>query len=383
MSVSDLNGASGGLPGMVHLLLRRWRMIAAVALLAVVAAGLMQAVRPRQYTARTLLVLPPRQSSDPRSLGGGAASAAGLFGIPGGDPNARLVNTILRSRTLGDSLRKRFAKDAPARRNVVNNADGSMQVEVRHRDPAVAAGMANSYPELVNRLVLRVGTEATERKEAFLREQITRAREQLDRSQAAVVSLQKRRNAPRPAEQSRGTVDAALQLQQRISEKEVEIGRLRQTVTPSNPQLRAALTELSGWRAQLSQLTRGGGANAVLIPLGESAELEAASQRLLREYVRDEQVYTTLAASLAQAQIDVNNNLPVVSVVDVALPPEDPDGPSTPVLLVLALVLGLAAGTGLVLLIDRLGQMAGAGGSRQAAPSPPAARDALQRTFVG
>jgi uncharacterized protein involved in exopolysaccharide biosynthesis len=66
---------------------------------------------------------------------------------------------------------------------------------------------------------------------------------------------------------------------------------------------------------------------------------------MLRDYTKDEQVYTALTAALAQAQVDAKNDLPVLTVLDPARLPKGPDGPGLVVLLGLALLVGLVIGS--------------------------------------
>lgn len=337
--------------------LRRWRLVAgttlAVLLLAVTAALL----RPMMYTA-TVVMLPPQEQ------GGGRADAiarqlAGA-GIPGagavGSPNQRLIGALARSRSLSDSLVARVVgpdgdREAAAQiREILgryteleSKPDGSLAVEVSGRDPRLAARVANAFPPLINALSVRVGVEAAVQKQQFLEAQLSRARESLERSEERLVTFQKRRNAPELQEQARRTVEAAAELQRQITAQELRVNQLLRTSTPDNPQLRAAQADLSALRGQLRRLT-GGGAGPLFIPFQESPDLAATITRLQREYAKDEKVYLSLTAALAEAQIEVNNNLPVVSVLDAATVPSAPSGTSLKVILAVAGMLGLVLG---------------------------------------
>ncbi|HEY0036763.1 MAG TPA: GNVR domain-containing protein, partial [Longimicrobium sp.] len=129
-----------------------------------------------------------------------------------------------------------------------------------------------------------------------------------------------------------------------IAEKEVEIVALRRTATADNPRLRAASSELGALRQQLERLSSGGGSGRILVPFQQSPALRVGAARVMREYTRNEQIYVALNTALAQAQIDLNGSLPVVTVVDTAAVPATPSGPGLPVTVLVAGVIGLLSG---------------------------------------
>jgi uncharacterized protein involved in exopolysaccharide biosynthesis len=92
------------------------------------------------------------------------------------------------------------------------------------------------------------------------------------------------------------------------------------------------------------------------VPLRQGPELRIASTRLLRQFKENETLYTGLTASLAQARIDANNNLPVIMVMDPATPPTSPSR-STKKLLVLAFLLGGMGAVGLALALEYVRRM--------------------------
>jgi len=334
--------------------LRRWRLVAAITAATVLIALAVALLRPRLYTARTVLLPPPSQGDGRAALIASQLGDLPGLGALGGSSNARLINVIARSRSLADTLVATLKPPADTaavirtmlarRTRVEENSDGAVVVEVSGRDPRLAARVANAFPPLINAFSAKVSTESAQRKQEFLETQIRGASERLARSEAALLRFQKGQNAPEIGEQARRTIDAASDLQRQISEQEVRVAQLRRSATADNPALRAAEAELGTRRAQLRRLTGSGGGSPLFVPLGQSADLKAEVTRLTREYTRDEQVYVSLTGALAQAQIDANNNLPVVSVLDPALPPDRPSGFGVKVIGAVALVLGAVLG---------------------------------------
>jgi uncharacterized protein involved in exopolysaccharide biosynthesis len=311
---------------------------AVVATLAGIGYGLQ---KDAVYGATTLLFLP--QSSNEGRL-------AALTGAGGGGTNSKLVSTILGSRSLAEEVRRRAGQ--PQGMQVQQNTDGSIRITAMHSDPNVAAAIANAYPVALNSIVTQTGVQTGRQKESLLERQIADVRTQLERSEEDLVRYQTGRNAGNVEGQAAATLSAAVQLQQRIADKEVAIATLRRTSTPDNPQLRSANAELAMLRQQLDRLASGGGAGRVLVPLQAGPALRVGAARVQREYARNEQLYVALSTTLAQARIETNGALPVVTVIDPATVPGAPQGPGLPTYAVVAGVLGLVAGACLAIALE-------------------------------
>ena len=339
-------------------LVRQWRVIAACVLVFVIAGVVGYRLFPKLYTARTVL-LPSQESADSRSLLL-SQMPAGLLGITGGvsSANQARIAAILKSGSLVDSMVARlgFEKgsegDQQVREMLGENTEvrsgegGAVVITVGSRNPHLAFRTADEFPSLVNSLVIRLGTETAIHRQTFLESQLAAARQRLEASEQRLVAFQQTEDAPEVQEQARQTLQAATRLQQQIMEQEIKVAQLRRIATPNNPELRAAVAELNGWRSQLARLTGGGrsGANDVFVSLKESPELQLASTRLLREYKKDEQIYLSLSESLAEAQVTAKNDLPVVSVLDRPVLPTAPSSLSTALVAAVAALLGLCLG---------------------------------------
>jgi tyrosine-protein kinase Etk/Wzc len=356
-------------------LVRRWKTIALVAggVVALAVVGLV--LLPERYTARTVMVPSPTRSTDLRTqaLSGMTSNplAAGLIGLERRDPNQRLVGVILKSRSLEDSLLSRLLpaegvtpRDSARLRKVLRkrtrietSSDGSVAVEVTDPDPVRAAQIAGAFPGVVNLLATHVTIDAARRKQQFLEAQTEEARERLILSEQKLLAFQQASDAPEVQEQARRTVQAAAELQMKLNEMEVHVSRLRRTLAPDNPELRAATAELGVRREHLRRLTsESRGENPVFVPLRSSPELKVAATRLMRDFTRDEQVYISLTAALADVQIDTHDNMPVVSVLDTAVLPDQPSGASPVLILLLAGILGSVLGIGAALVREYAGR---------------------------
>jgi uncharacterized protein involved in exopolysaccharide biosynthesis len=344
---------------LVAVVVRGWKLICTVALAAVAFGALVAIILPKTYRASTVLVPADNpQNGGVLALSGGALNLGQLL-RGGSNQVEQLTDVVLQSRTLADSIVARLEVDSVAAereaeiRRILKQGteihkeqgDG-LTISVSGHDPELVTRIANLLPQLANRVMTQLSMQAALRRADFLEAQLDRASDRLTASQQAMVRFQTSQSAPELEEQAKRTLDVAVALQQQILDQEIRIADMRRASTPNNPELQAAAAKLAGMKAQLSQLTSGTqGASPVLLSLNTSPELQATATRMLRDYTKDEQVYTALTAALAQAQVDAKNDLPVLTVLDPARLPKGPDGPGLVVLLGLALLVGLVIGS--------------------------------------
>jgi uncharacterized protein involved in exopolysaccharide biosynthesis len=337
--------------------LRKWRLIARVTVVALLIGVVIYVVKPKRYAAEITLVPAQASQSDVGLLMSQLDLPFPLAMRPENNQE-RLVGAIARSRSLADSVvqqlggaslgektEKRIRAVLKDHTEFRTNEDGSIRITVRDREAERAARIANAFPGVLNTIMTQLAANVTERKLQNLRSELGRAMAQLQSSEERLVDYKRTGAAPVIEAQATQTVEAAGQLQRMVMEKEVEIAQMRRSMTPENPQLRAAVAELASLRQQLNRLTGvGASPGQVYVPMREAPGIKAVELRLEHEYARDAQIYNTLAAAIAQAQIDMNDRLPIVTVLDAARVPVSPAGPSLPVTLVMALVLGVLAG---------------------------------------
>jgi tyrosine-protein kinase Etk/Wzc len=365
MSASHPSSATSGdeqvnLWKLAAVLLRRWRIVAATVIVAMAIGLTVLFVGSDEYVAEAVLVPSTER-------GGGAGRLIASTQVPpgfasllaGSGSNQRIIEGVLKSRTMGDSIISRLGipleANAPAEAEVrrvlargtqiTHKSDGSVVIQVRDTNPRRAAQIANEFPELTNVIMAALGINVALRKQELLETQLRGAQERLVDSEERLVQFQVTRDAPEIQEQARQTMEAAAALQQQIMEQEIRVAQLRRTATGENPELQAAVASLNMTRSQLSRITSGHGRrDQIFLSLRESPELKAGATRLVREFTKDEQVYLSLTAALVEAQIDANNNLPVVSVLDAAKVPLHPARLPPILVLSVAVLLGFMVG---------------------------------------
>lgn len=341
-------------------LLRQWKPLVITGVVVAALTAAYALTRPTVYTTRLVLVpsATPDMNSRAQLLASQLPGLLRLAGGSGANPSQALVQAILRSEALRDSVVRvvaatpegrevgaRQLRRAMRKKMEVNTdpADRSVEVLLTTTSARAAARLAQEIPGAVNRIAGGLAMEANEVRREALEQQRERARRRLEASEERVREFEQRHGTPVLQEQARRTIEAASELQAQIAAAELRVARLRRTSTEENPLLQAALSELQGLRGQMARLQRGGGASDLMVPTGQVPEIKMELTRLTRQYMADEQVYLGLTAEA----LGIENNptdLTVVSVLDAPVVPDEPSGPRVKLFLALGVMLGAVLG---------------------------------------
>jgi uncharacterized protein involved in exopolysaccharide biosynthesis len=289
---------------LVNALLKRWKLVAGLPVLAAMVAAVISLLIPPKYTATATFV--PEEESRTPSLPGGIAGLAAQFGvaIPGAGANSpAFYADVLESRTLSDAVlladfpdpRSEDPRDSAALLEILDidgdneserlengRKDLAMAVSVRvdtetnivsvaveTRYPALSAAVANLYIDLVNRFNLETRQSNAQERRRFVEERMSEAEQELRDAEEALKTFYERNR------------------------------------------------QYEG-----------------------SPELRFQHERLQRQVTIKQEVFTTLRRSYEEARIEEVNDTPVITVIDQAVPPEEKSSPKRKLNVILAFFLG-------------------------------------------
>jgi tyrosine-protein kinase Etk/Wzc len=341
--------------------LSRWRTIIAFVGAALLLAVAWLVVRPERYVARTVLMPSPEVGASRSSLSQLLTQELALD-LGGLVPVNREISAvaILESRSVADSVVAQLGLDdgwkvsaeqaraiLRGRTSLERKEDGTLTVHVEDADPALAAKIANAYPEALNSANARIAAQAALQRRQFLEDQLAQVRGDLLEAEANLLEFQRAHGIPVLEAQAGEAIETAAELQGQIMVREVEVVQLRRTQTSENPQLRAAQAELAALRGQLAGILSGRSSDVRPLPsLSEAPELQMTYASLVRDLRNSEQVYLALTAASTEAGLRGSSNLPIVAVLDPALPSQERAGLSP--LMLMVVVVGSATLMGIV-----------------------------------
>jgi capsule polysaccharide export protein KpsE/RkpR len=365
----DRNEAATAVDYVLVVWRRRWMVLGLVGL-ALLATLLVSMISPRVYESTASVIAPKEGGGQILGvLGGGGLLQQLASTLPSMTPNRDLLLSVLKSRTmlqsvvdrfqLQDRYRSRHLEDAVNRlRNATAltvSREGAIFVKVEDNNPAAAAEIANFYILQLDRLVTRYGIGEAGRQRRFLTEQLAQAKVGLDAAEEALRGFQERNRAIVLQDQTKGAIEAAARLKGEIVAAEVQLQVMRSFATDANPDILSLKRRIDEMNRQLGQMQYGDGKSRradagsadrrdFSVPFVRVPELGLELVRLTRDVRVQETVLTLLTQQLEQARINEARDLPVVQVLDQAVPAERASKPRTGLNLVVAGVTSLLTG---------------------------------------
>jgi uncharacterized protein involved in exopolysaccharide biosynthesis len=333
-----------------------WRqrgMVAGIVALVLLATLIVGLISPRIYESTASVIAPKEGGGQILGvLGGGGLLQQLASTLPSMTPNRDLLVSVLKSRTMLQSVverfklqeyyRTRYLEDAINRlRNITTisvSREGAVFVKVEDTNPAQAAAIANFYIQQLDKLVTRYGVGEAGRQRGFLTEQLAQAKVVLDSAEEALRRFQERNRAIVLQEQTRGAIEAAARLKGEIVAAQVQLQVMRSFATDANPDIMSLRRRIDEMNRQLGQMQYGDGATNkptdgagdrrdFSVPFVRVPELGLELVRLTRDVRVQETVVGLLTQQLEQARINEARDLPVVQVLDQAVAAERPSKP--------------------------------------------------------
>lgn len=337
---------------LARLVARRWLIVRNVVVVCL-GTGLVSLALPRRYTAVTTL-LPPaevEQNTFQQMLAELPAAPLG-FGRP--SSSATLFVEILKSRSVREVvLRRTFVmrrRQAPllellGARSVEVGLDrlarsvtayaseqGIIAIKVEMSTPELAADVANAFVEALDRVNQEKSISRAKNSRLYIERQLAVTEQKLRESSQALAEFQQKHEAVALEAQTRAAIESAGDLKGRIIAKQVEVGTMRLTMRPDNPQLIMAERELEELQTRYRALQFGEqsppeGDKEVYIPIAQLPEVARRLAELIREVKVQETVWELLNQQYYQASIQEARDTPTVQQLDRAVPPERPSKP--------------------------------------------------------
>jgi len=296
-------------------------------------------------------LLPPQQAQSGASLLAQLGGADGLLaGAAGIKSPAEVYVGMLKSRTVADSLIKKFdlmnVYEIPSMErtrlalavntSITTGKDGTITIAVEDKDKARSANLANAYTlELTNLTKVLAVTSAGQRR-MFYEKQLEQAKDTLAASESKLKSLLNKGGVISVDADSKVILETIGRLRARISAKEIELSAMKSFVTSNNQDYKRAEEELQSLRAGLDRLENGAANTAEAAISRENSGL--GNIQLLRDVKYHQMLYELLAKQYEVARLEEAKEGPLIQVLDEALQPEHKFKPKRALLILMALL---------------------------------------------
>lgn len=362
---------------------RRW-LIAGLFVVSVVATMLISFQLPKIYES-TATILPQLESGSSGGLAalmGGQGSigmAEGLgISLPGrpATPTDVFV-AMLKSRTMAEALVEEFdlktryeVETGQAAREALGAAttiqvteEQVIQVTVEDEDPRMAAEMANAYVDHLNRLNQTMNLSKAAQDRSFIERRLVQTEARLASAEESLKEFQQQHKTVAVEQQSNAMIEAAAQIQAQIMAQEVKLESLKSYLSPNNPELTWVRSSIDELRKQLHLLESGEDGKGMLPgdhlhpAMVTVPELALEYGRHMRELKVQESLYKLLKSEYEQAKLAEAHDMPMVQVLDVAVPAEKKSKPSIRTNMMIAGALSVIVGILLAFFLDFLKRM--------------------------
>lgn len=364
---------------------RRWRTIAAIAVLTTAAFTVYAFLAPKWYEAE-LSVVPG--SSPKAPLGGAASALAGDLpidiGLGGSD--AERIQAVLKSRSVTDAVIEKFKLTerygAPfvesTREQLWQHCSTKLEkrpnivtVACEDKDPAVAQAMTDYFGQVGNKVFRRISASAAAEESAFLERRVAEARHDVDEASQRLRDFEEKHNIIDLPEQSKAVVSALATLKGEELSKEIELGYLNSFSSSDESsalQLRRQLSVMSSkMKALAGQAPPPSGGNAKRQPaVDDTGMFPPASAvpkfryelaELMREQKVQETVYLLLTQRYEMSKANAARDTSVFQVLDAPVLPTHKTRPKRAKIIVSGMMLGLLLGAAWVVGRSELSQL--------------------------
>jgi len=326
--------------------LYKWRKFIVVnvfilTLIAVVVALLL----PVQYKA-TATVIAPRKTDIFGGLGMFSQSirefAPFLRGLSGTQLPLFTYLAILNSRTAMEKVVNKFdlikvygIKDSSVEKAVKKlrgNTDfeidenGVLVINVYDEDRRRAADMANYFVEVLNEINIKLNIEEAKNNRIVIERRYLQNLADLKAAEDTLKKFQQRYGIYYLPEQAKAAVEAAAELEAQIIAEEVKLGILQRQLGDDASEVRAVKIQIEEMKKRLNQMKEGNerlkNEMTLFVPFKNMPELGLQYLRLYREYEIQNKLLEFIVPLYEQAKIEEQKNIPVVQVLDYAVPPE-------------------------------------------------------------
>ncbi|MBI4547207.1 MAG: hypothetical protein HY707_04450 [Ignavibacteriae bacterium] len=315
----------GGLEVVIALL--KWKkFIIYLVLITTLGSVVVSFLLPKWYKS-TVSILPPKEQDLLSSMSIGGTLLKNITGVSrlGGlrqGLGAYNYLAILKSRSAMEDVVHKFdlanvygisdRSMEKALRELRDNVSFEIQdedyisIEVYDKSPERAAAMANFFVEVLNNISIQLGTQEARNNREFIEKRLEKSKEDLRNAEEALRSFQEKSGIMIAPDQNMASISAIAELYGMKAKKEVEAAILERTVTKDNSTLQQVKLELSELDKKLSAIPEAG----------------VESFRLYRTIAIQQKIVEYLVPLYEQAKIDEQKDVPVILVLDKAVPSE-------------------------------------------------------------
>ncbi|MGQ9560474.1 MAG: GumC family protein [Candidatus Oleimicrobiaceae bacterium] len=331
----------------LYVLYKRRRFILVTVGSVAVLTAMVSLLLPNWYAARASLLPPKRPGGLTGMLEGGISSLMkGLSGLKGLGTSEEAYSylAILQSRTAMEAVVRKFdlvkvykIKDGSMEKAVRKlsskaefdiGSEGNINITVYDRDRQRAADMANYFIEVLNDISVRLGTQEARGNREFVERRYQENQRDLRLAEDSLKAFQQRYGIYALPEQTEAAIKGAAELKGEAIAKEIALAIAERSLGSDNPETQSLRLQVAEINRKLREMKFGSSewfSNRSLnlfVPFKDVPELGMEYIRRYRDFEIQNKLLEFLVPLYEQAKLEEQKDMPVVLVLDRAVPPE-------------------------------------------------------------
>lgn len=323
---------------------------------------------PKEYITYASIRGTAAQSLNLNSLIKGSGVGAGLssfldFAVPSGGSDADYFNALLKSKTVQDSLIKKFKLREKYETKTVEDTrlalEGNTDIKrdipaeiifigVYDEDPIEAQKMTSYYIEMLNLLHIKLSSEAARNTRKHLEKRYNETFNELSFFEDSLKKYQEKYGVIDIYTQTSAVVEAAAKFKSQIILKEIELSNKTITQGPNSPDLIPIKQELEILNRNYNKIVTGSDYSLgqdVFIPFKKTPEVGLNYLRLYRQVQIYNEMIKVLLPLLEQAKIQELKETPNLVVIDYPSVPEKKSKPKRMLIVLFGTILSFVLGS--------------------------------------
>ncbi len=297
----------------------------------------------REEFKATATILPVE---DTNSSAGLSSVLKGLNNLPlnlfqgGKSENVNLYNTIIYSRTCLEHLIRKFklmqdyeidSLEIGSMEKAVKILTAQIETEETKKQAFIisitsvsrdkAAEMTNYLIEYLNKSVISLKIKKSKNNRIYIESRYAEINERLRKAEDSLVAFQKKTGVLEIKEQIKGSIAAYTNLEADLASKEIQFSVMSEILDYDSPNLKMQKLQVSELKDKIENLKKNNGKNDLLLSLRNLPDISTEYVRLYRNV----QIYNAMLEFITplfeQTKFEENKDIPVLQVVDSAIPP--------------------------------------------------------------
>lgn len=262
--------------------------------------------------------------------------------------SSRIMGVVINKYDLKKVFKSRTGEDAMKALNEITSirvsSEGIISIAVTYKDKVLAANIANSLVEELDRFMTQTAMTTGKKYRIFIEQRLSETEKNLSSVEDSLRTFQEKNRTVSLDIEVKNAIETIAKLKGEIILRQVQKGALSTVSQTDNPYLKNLDLELNEYEKELSKIEFGGlggkqyGAG-FSIPFVNLPKVTLEYARLVRDVKIQETVFELLTEQYEQAKIMELKDTPTVQVLDYASPPEKKSWPRRGRMLMVTLIL--------------------------------------------